>query len=111
MRKILTAMAILCMLMAVTTNISCSSRDSGEQNQEKTETSTPRPPAKIYQMRDAFSGKLVNRRIYSDYEGKRIYFCCPNSRDDFLKDPEKYINKFKELGITLQDAPTPKGNR
>jgi hypothetical protein len=108
MRKILTALAILCMLMAVTTSISCSSRDRGEQNQEKTETSTP---AKIYQMRDAFSGKLVNRRIYTDYEGKRIYFCCPNSRDDFLKDPEKYINKFKELGITLQDAPTPKGNR
>ena len=111
MSKILTALAILCMLMAVTTSISCTSRDKGEQNQEKTETGTPSPPAKIYQMRDAFSGKLVNRRIYSDYEGKRIYFCCPESREEFLKDPEKYINRFKELGVTLQDAPTPKDKR
>lgn len=111
MCKILTALAIFCMLIAGTVHISCSGRDTGAENQEKTQTSNPRPPAKLYQTRDAFSGKLINRNIYADYEGKRIYFCCENSRADFLKDPEKYMNRFKELGVTLQDAPAPNGQR
>ncbi len=111
MRKILTALAIFFLLIAGNAYISCSSRDTGTENQEKTETSNPRPPARLYQMRDAFSGKLINRNVHADYEGKRIYFCCRDSRADFLKDPEKYMNRFKELGVTLQDAPAPKGNR
>ncbi len=111
MREILTALAILCMLMAGTTNISCSSGDTGKEDQEKTETSTPQPPAKLYQMRDAISNKLVDRSVYTDYEGKRIYFCCTGSRGAFLKNPEKYMNRFRELGITLQDAPEPKDKK
>lgn len=108
MRKIQTTLTIFCLLIAGVTQISCSSNDKGAEKNAEAETSNPQPPAKIYQMRDALSGKLVNRDIYADYEGKRVYFCCRNSRSEFQRDPEKYIIKFKELGVTLQDTPVPK---
>ncbi len=112
MHKILTTLTIFCMLIAGVTLISCSTSDKGAEKkaEAKTETSDPQPPAKLYQTRDALSGKLVNRDIYADYEGKRVYFCCRDSKTNFLKDPSVYLDKFKELGVTLQDAPAPEAN-
>lgn len=86
--------------------LSCSS--DGNNVEKKTNTEAVRTPApvKYYQTRDAFSGKLVNRTIYADYKGKRIYFCCDNSKADFLNDPERYMRRFQELGVALHDVPT-----
>ena len=59
------------------------------------------------QVTDAFSGKPINKNIYVDYEGKRIYFCCDDSRQSFNKNPDVFLRKFKEQGVIL--ANTPKG--
>jgi len=40
-------------------------------------------------------GGKINKDIYADYEGKRVYFCCGGCEGAFLKDPEKYFKKFK----------------
>jgi Cu(I)/Ag(I) efflux system membrane fusion protein len=40
-------------------------------------------------------GGKINRDIYVDYQGKRIYFCCPGCEETFLEDPEKYLEKMK----------------
>ena len=105
MHKIPTALTIFCLLIAGVTQISCSSSDKGAEKKAEVETSNPPPPAKLYPRRDALSGKMVNRDIYADYEGKRIYFCCRNSMRKFLDDPSIYLDKFTELGVTLQDVP------
>jgi len=44
--------------------------------------------------------------MYLDHEGKRIYFCTPNCADTFSTDPQKYLKRLKEMGVTLEDAPT-----
>ncbi len=119
MHKILTTLTIFCILIAGVTQISCTGSDKVAekkaeaeiQTKAEVETSDPQPPAKLYQTRDAFSGKLVNREIYADYEGKRVYFCCRDSKTNFLKDPSIYLDKFKELGVTLQDVPAPETNK
>jgi YHS domain-containing protein len=54
------------------------------------------------QTTDALSGKPVNKNIYADYEGKRIYFCCDQSKKDFQKNPEVYLTKFREQGVILE---------
>ncbi len=36
-------------------------------------------------------GGLVNKEIFVDYNGRRIYFCCNGCPDTFKKDPEKYL--------------------
>jgi len=50
----------------------------------------------------------VNKNIYADYKGKRIYFCCPPCLREFNKNPEKYMKKLEEQGVVLEKAPEPK---
>ena len=51
------------------------------------------------------TGDAINKKFYTDYEGKRIYFCCNMCPKMFAKDPEKYMKKMKEAGIVSEDAP------
>jgi YHS domain-containing protein len=50
----------------------------------------------------------VNKNIYADYKGKRVYFCCPPCLKAFKKDPDTYIKKLEEQGVVLEKAPEPK---
>lgn len=43
-------------------------------------------------------GGKINKSLYYDYQGKRIYVCCPPCLGELEKDPEKYIKKLKSLG-------------
>jgi YHS domain-containing protein len=40
-------------------------------------------------------GGKINPTVYTDHEGKRIYFCCPECIDTFKKDPAKYLAKMR----------------
>lgn len=46
-----------------------------------------------------------NKEIYVDYQGQRIYFCCAGCDAEFRKDPEKYLKKMAEQGITPEKSP------
>lgn len=47
-------------------------------------------------------GGTINKGLYADYKGERIYFCCKACPAEFAKDPEKYIKKLKEMGQELE---------
>lgn len=42
-------------------------------------------------------GGAVDKEIFTDYKGKRVYFCCPGCIDEFNKDPEKYIKDLPQF--------------
>ncbi|MHB8069104.1 MAG: YHS domain-containing protein [Desulfobaccales bacterium] len=48
-------------------------------------------------------GGKPDTKLYADYHGQRVYFCCPACLELFKKDPDKYIQKLKEQ----QTAPQP----
>lgn len=50
-------------------------------------------------------GNPVSKKVYTDYNGKRIYFCCPPCIKEFKKNPEKYMKQFEKEGVVLEDAP------
>ncbi|MBN2135023.1 MAG: YHS domain-containing protein [Acidobacteria bacterium] len=50
-------------------------------------------------------GNKINKDVYADYNGKRVYFCCAACIDKFNKDPEKYIKSLTEEGVEIADAP------
>ena len=50
-------------------------------------------------------GGKIDKNVYTDYQGKRIYFCCSGCIDDFKKDPEKYLKKMEEQGVTPEKSP------
>ena len=43
-------------------------------------------------------GGPINKELYADYKGQRVYFCCMACPEEFNKNPEKYIAKLKEMG-------------
>lgn len=50
-------------------------------------------------------GGKIDKAIFVDYEGKRVYFCCKACPEKFLKEPAKYIKKMEDAGIVLEKAP------
>ena len=43
-------------------------------------------------------GNPINQELYVDHEGKRIYVCCEACISQVKENPEKYIEKLKEMG-------------
>lgn len=52
------------------------------------------------------SGQPIDKNVHLDYQGQRIYFCCPKCPAEFRKDPEKYFAKFEADGIQLENVQT-----
>ncbi len=44
-------------------------------------------------------GGKINKKLYADVKGQRIYVCCPGCISAIKADPEKYIKKMKAAGI------------
>ena len=42
-------------------------------------------------------GSPINKAIFVEYEGKKVYFCCPPCKDKFSAEPEKYIAKLPQF--------------
>jgi len=49
-------------------------------------------------------GGNIDKNISTDYQGKRIYFCCPSCIPEFKKDPGKYLKKLEAEGVQLPSA-------
>jgi YHS domain-containing protein len=50
-------------------------------------------------------GAAVNKNIYVDHNGKRVYFCCNGCPEAFKKDPDKFIKKLESEGVELEKVP------
>ncbi|MBF0312757.1 MAG: YHS domain-containing protein [Oligoflexia bacterium] len=44
----------------------------------------------------------IDKKLYADYKGNRVYFCCSSCKGVFEKDPEKWIKKMQEEGVSLE---------
>ena len=53
-------------------------------------------------------GNPINKDIYVDYNGRRIYFCCNMCPPVFNKDPEKYIKIVDEQLKAAKEKATEK---
>jgi YHS domain-containing protein len=49
----------------------------------------------------------IDKAIFADYQGERIYFCCAACPAVFTKDPAKYIKGLEDQGVVLDETPTP----
>jgi len=47
----------------------------------------------------------VDKKIFVDYKGQRIYFCCSGCIEKFKSDPEKYLKQMQAEGITPEKTP------
>ena len=49
-------------------------------------------------------GNKIDPSIYSDYQGKRVFFCCQNCKAAFAKAPEKYLLHLPQFASAQADA-------
>lgn len=42
-------------------------------------------------------GKPINKDIFAEYKGQKVYFCCPGCIDAFNKEPEKYVSSLPQF--------------
>ncbi len=57
------------------------------------------------QERCVVMGGKINKDVYVDYKGQRVYFCCAGCVKEFNKNPEKYLKMLKEAGIEPEKTP------
>ncbi len=39
----------------------------------------------------------INKNLFTEYKGKKVYFCCAGCKGKFEKEPEKYIAKLPQF--------------
>jgi YHS domain-containing protein len=42
-------------------------------------------------------GNKIDKNIFVEYKGKKVYFCCEDCKAIFEKSPEKYISKLPQF--------------
>jgi hypothetical protein len=50
-------------------------------------------------------GDPINKKMYFDYKDKRIYVCCVGCLDSVKANPQKYIDKLKAQGQSVETIP------
>lgn len=90
---------ILAILMAahITTAVGQDSKP-GKGNENKKQATCP------------VMGGKINKNIFVDAKGCRIYVCCKGCLDPIKADPDKYIEKIKAKGEVLEKAPADENN-
>ena len=47
----------------------------------------------------------ISRDLFTDYQSKRVYFCCSSCPGDFKKTPDFYMDQMRDSGVILEDVP------
>ena len=63
------------------------------------EPASDTPPKLRAQTRCPVMGGEINKEVYTDYNGMRIYFCCAGCDAEFRADPEKFLAEMRAAGV------------
>ena len=42
-------------------------------------------------------GGAINKSMFTEYKGKKVYFCCAGCKEKFEKEPEQYLAKLPQF--------------
>ena len=45
----------------------------------------------------------IDKNIFTEYKGTKVYFCCPACKPEFEKDPGKYIDRLPQFKNVEKD--------
>ncbi|HBC86968.1 MAG TPA: hypothetical protein DCZ94_08450 [Lentisphaeria bacterium] len=74
------------------------------------EAAKPNPQEKkaVAQTECPVMGGKIDKSLFVDAKGKRIYVCCGGCIGKIKADPEKYIKAMEAKGITIEETPKDK---
>lgn len=92
MRKtVLVGIACLLLSGSVVLLSCCSCRDKDAKSGEQTKC--------------PMCGRKIDKDVYVDHEGKRVYLCSEKCKAPFEADPEVLMKKLADGGVVLEDIP------
>lgn len=47
-------------------------------------------------------GEPINKDIFKEVDGQKVYFCCEECKAEFEKDPQKYLSKMEKDGVKCE---------
>ena len=72
---------------------------------EKAAVETANPQEMKPQTLCPVDGNPITKEVSSDYQGKRVYFCCSGCKAAFGGNPGMYMEKMAKEGIMCESAP------
>ena len=69
----------------------------GHEQMAKMEESAEAVAAAIEQTTCPIMDSPINKALFTEYKGKKVYFCCPGCKERFEAEPEKYIAKLPQF--------------
>jgi len=73
-------------------------KDTAEKTQETAEAGAAAVAAAIEQTTcPVMDGNPIDKALFVEYKGKKVYFCCKGCEEKFLADPEKYVAKLPQF--------------
>jgi len=97
--------AALLLALAVTFPAAAQQHGQESHGTQSHDQMAPQATKQLKQAKCPVMGLKPSEKLYTDYQGKRIYFCCSDCPKKFMQDPETYMKKLKDQGIELEDAP------
>ena len=94
-KKTLTMMALsaVILLTGLVVLIGCEKSEPAEPAQ----TQAIAAAEAIAQKTCPIMGNPINKKIFIEHNGKKVYFCCPDCIDKFKADPEKYVTTLPQF--------------
>jgi YHS domain-containing protein len=69
----------------------------GCKDKSSTSEEVLQEPNSIKQVLCPIMDEPINKDLYTEYKGKQVYFCCPGCKENFEKEPEKYLDKLPQF--------------
>ena len=74
------------------------------------EESTDQKKGKLIEFKDQticpVMGGKINKNIYTDIQGQRVYHCCAGCKEPMETEPDKYFKKAAEEGVLFESIQT-----
>lgn len=101
LKRMMMVAALVAVMLAVLVYIGGCGREQPQQ------ASTPEHPSEAQTQTDVVAieqktcpvmeGNPINKNIFVEYKGKKVYFCCKGCPDTFKANPEKYVSKLPQF--------------
>jgi len=84
--------ALLVLVVLLSTTMICLSGCK-----KKTEPAASTPAGTIEQTICPVMAGPIDKNIFVEYQGKKVYFCCEECKGKFEQEPEKYLSKLPQF--------------
>ncbi len=65
--------------------------------EEAKKTATATAASVEQTMCPVMDGNKIDKNVFVEYQGKKVYFCCAQCKAAFEKEPEKYLAKLPQF--------------